>query len=773
MEFNECVDINYLKFLKSLKKKELFRHFNTKNKKEQQKIYDRIINYCDKMLKCNGKFKHIYKYTLNTNSGRLYSGTSIQGLPKPIRGLLFKNTTDYDMVNAHPTILLYLCKKHNLDKNIYSNLDYYVNNREIVLENGDRNEIKKTILKSIYDKNRNRSAEGFLKHIDNDLKKIQKKMVNIEDYKEIVDEVPSYKLYNFYGSALSRIICKYENEILHDMIHITNKNGLEITAPMFDGLLINGDNNVIDDMENYLNERWNGLNMKISIKEHDNSIVYNENQIVETNSYESILSLMKDKGLQTYEETKELFEETHCKIIDLSLFFKEIKNNEEVLYKSFTESSLKTSYKHLKYYTPIKDKNDIWNVSKQDFIFAWLCDENIRTYNDVNVIPPPLKCPDHILNMWCDFTFNSEKYENYTEMKTEVDFILNHIKILCNNEIEVYEYFCKWIGQMIQYPAVKTICPVLISKQGAGKGTFMRMMERMMGSKKVFETTTPSRDVWGQFNGLMVNTFLVNLNELSKKETIESESQIKGLITDAALTINNKGQNAMKITSHHRFIISTNKEEPINTSSDDRRNLIIRCSDQLINNKNYFEKINDYIDDDNVIKSLFEYFKSIPNLNKFNKLEKPTTTYQENLKELSKNPIELFIEDLIMENFDEYNLEYTTKELYQEFNKYISKGKYNYECNYQKFSCRLNRLNHKGIINKRTNRGTIKIFDINVLKKELNIGCDIDLDLIEEKNEIIIEEKTNEIIEEKKPMTIKCGNQSIFLDYNTQYGSGF
>ena len=216
-------------------------------------------------------------------------------------------------------------------------------------------------------------------------------MVNIEDYKEIVDEVPSYKLYNFYGSALSRIICKYENEILHDMIHITNKNGLEITAPMFDGLLINGDNNVIDDMENYLNERWNGLNMKISIKEHDNSIVYNENQIVENDSYESILSLMKDKGLQTYEETKELFEETHCKIIDLSLFFKEIKNNEEVLYKSFTESSLKTSYKHLKYYTPIKDKNDIWNVSKQDFIFAWLSDENIRTYNDVNVVPPPLK----------------------------------------------------------------------------------------------------------------------------------------------------------------------------------------------------------------------------------------------------------------------------------------------------------------------------------------------------------------------------------------------
>lgn len=773
MEFNECVDINYLKFLKSLKKKEIFRHLNTKNKKEQQKIYDRIINYCDKMIKCNGNFKHIYKYTLNTNSGRLYCGSSIQGLPKAIRGLLFKNTTDYDMVNAHPTILLYLCKKHNLDKNIYSNLDYYVNNREIVLENGDRNEIKKTILKSIYDKNRNRSAEGFLKHIDNDLKKIQKKIVNIEDYKEIVDEVPSYKLYNFYGSALSRIICKYENEILHDMIHITNKNGLEITAPMFDGLLINGDNNVIDEMENYLKERWNDLNMKISIKEHDNIIVYNENQIVETNSYESVLLEIKEKGLMSYDDQKELFEETHYKIIDLSLFFKEIKNKDEITYKSFTETSLKISYRHLKHYNPQLDQFGNWKIGKYEFINIWLCDENIKTYNDVDIIPPPLKCPDNILNMWSDFAFNDEKYNNYTEMKSEVDFLLNHIKILCNNEINVYDYFCKWIGQMIQYPAVKTICPVLISKEGSGKGTFLNMMERMMGHQKIFETTTPGRDVWGQFNGLMLNRFLVNLNELSKKETIESEAQIKGLITDRALTINNKGQNAMKISSYHRFIISTNKEEPINTSLIDRRNLIIRCSDELINNKKYFEKINIYINDDNVIKSLFEYFKSIPDLDKFANLQKPSTEYQDNLKELSKNPIELFIEDLIMENFDEYNIEYTTKQLFQEFNTYISKGKYNYDCNYQKFSCRLNRLNQKGIINKRTNRGTIKIFDIPLLKKELNIGCDIDTELIEDNNENFFEEKTNEIIEEKKPMTIKCGNQKIVLDYNKIYGSGY
>jgi hypothetical protein len=41
-------------------------------------------------------------------------------------------------------------------------------------------------------------------------------------------------------------------------------------------------------------------------------------------------------------------------------------------------------------------------------------------------------------------------------------------------------------------------------------------MQLMLGKNKVFETTDPSREVWGQFNGLMSDCFLVNLNELSK-----------------------------------------------------------------------------------------------------------------------------------------------------------------------------------------------------------------------------------------------------------------
>jgi hypothetical protein len=93
---------------------------------------------------------------------------------------------------------------------------------------------------------------------------------------------------------------------------------------------------------------------------------------------------------------------------------------------------------------------------------------------------------------------------------------------------------------MIQFPEVKSICPTLISKEGAGKGTLITLFRKMLGSFKIMETTDPSRDVWGNFNGQMADSFLIVINEIGKKDTMDSIGKIKGLITDTELVINSK-----------------------------------------------------------------------------------------------------------------------------------------------------------------------------------------------------------------------------------------
>lgn len=96
----------------------------------------------------------------------------------------------------------------------------------------------------------------------------------------------------------------------------------------------------------------------------------------------------------------------------------------------------------------------------------------------------------------------------------EIEILLKHLEILCNNEKEVYEYFINWIGQMVQYPERKSICITFISKEGAWKGTLMDLFRRMFGKKKILETADPLRDVFVDFNGAMKDAFLINFNEI-------------------------------------------------------------------------------------------------------------------------------------------------------------------------------------------------------------------------------------------------------------------
>ena len=49
----------------------------------------------------------------------------------------------------------------------------------------------------------------------------------------------------------------------------------------------------------------------------------------------------------------------------------------------------------------------------------------------------------------------------------------------------------------------------MISDEGAGKTSLIYLLAKFMGGKKVLDTNDPARDVWGNFNSLMMGAFLV------------------------------------------------------------------------------------------------------------------------------------------------------------------------------------------------------------------------------------------------------------------------
>jgi putative DNA primase/helicase len=340
-----------------------------------------------------------------------------------------------------------------------------------------------------------------------------------------------------------------------------------------------------------------------------------------------------------------------------------------------------------------------------------------------------------------------EFVDEYTPHLEGKEFILNHIKILCNHDEVVYNWFIRWVAQMIQYPEFKSVAPTLISDEGAGKGTLLKLIAKMLGGNRVLETTTPSRDVWGSNNNLLKNAFLVNLNEMSGKETVGADGQIKGLITDPKITINEKYVSSVVIDSFHRFLITTNNEECIRKKKGDRRNIIIRCSDELcvempknVSRRNdlveYHNKMHGLLEDQNVIKTMYEYFKNeIEDMSDFHKIPVPETEHDREQQEVNRSTIDIFMENFTREhiNFTNDNNEPIMRvmisDLFKQFKRYCEKNRMEYDCNVLKFGLRLKRLNVVGVGQMvKTNKGNARILNIEQMKEYYKLGCLIDID---------------------------------------------
>jgi Family of unknown function (DUF5906) len=671
--------------------------------------YTILKDFCKTNLKTKGITKRIYAYSQNTPAGlggRLFSSGSLQSIWGVYRGLLMRDIgTDIDMANAHPVILRYVCKKHNIK---CPNLEYYINNRdECLAEFNTRNAGKTAYLVSTNsDKNCYSKSPEQLKQYDKEMKAIQKKLVELPDYKKLQDTIPQDKRTdNYNGSVINRILCYYENIILQHAVHFINQKGIEIAILMFDGLMVYGNYyenlQLLQELEDYVESQMIGLNMKWAYKAHDNTLEIPKDFVV------------VDK--LGYVEVKDNFEKLVCKILDKSTFICEINNSKIV--KSKTQ--LITTYENLGYY------DDEGNHSY--FINNWLKDPQMLTYDSIGMYPNPKLCPKNIYNMW--EAFEIEKYKSpYDKNLPALNMFLKHIQILCNNEKPVYDYLTKWIAQMIQYPETKTIMPTIISAEGSGKGTLVNLIRKLLGDRKVFETSSPSRDIWGEFNTHMANSFFINLDELSKRECADSEGRIKALITNPALTINDKGVPSYQITSYHRFMSTTNNREPINTKNGDRRNLIILASDELKGNYDYFQKINEYMNDINALRTFYDYLKSIPDMDKFGSIPIPETSYQEEQKKANREPIDIWLEDIVTDMFNNNIKEkkFDNVQLITSFENWKHINSVSYEINAIKLSCRIMNMKLEGITN-HNSAGRFKRFDIDKLAKHYGLGCRIDI----------------------------------------------
>jgi hypothetical protein len=660
----------------------------------------KFVEYKLEQIRDEKPLEATYRYSKNRKDGRMFGINSIQGVNGFVRNFLLDDNEfkDVDIINAHPTILLNVCKEHDIACPYLSD---YVNNRSKILEDImeaediTKGEAKEKVLIMMNSHNKKIPTKyKWLKGFKNEMYEIRENLIKIDDFQHILKYIDEEDANNLEGKFLNHILCIEENKILQILINKCEKLNLKIFALMFDGLVLYNDDNFkeYEDLLEYFSELVAKNTIHKNIKFSFKTI---ESPIIMPDDYEAE---KKEKKTQ-YEKIREDFEKENCKV-DVNFYCNGNQYN-------------KTDFitKYMNFYA---DYFQVDKFSSISFIDKWLKDANARTYDKVGIYVDESKCPKNVLNLWekWDILKHEEIDDDNEDNIKGLEYFLNHINLLVNYNEELYIFVVIWLAQMFQYTEIKTMELIFVSVEGAGKGLFLHFLKTIMGNKKVFETTNPQRDIFGNFNPLMKDSVLVVFNEANKSNFYNANDMKKALITDKTLIINAKGKDSIEVNSNHRFITFTNNADP--SSKNKRRDLFIRCSDDKVGDKTYFEEGFKYAENKNVCLFIYKYLMGLTINKTITQFDIPKSEYDEAITAEQKNIVLLFLEDLCSEYIDidnTYIEEKDNNEIYKDFIRFKNSIHNNYDMSPIAFHMKISFYKFKSII--KGNKGNKRFYTIN------------------------------------------------------------
>ena len=152
------------------------------------------------------------------------------------------------------------------------------------------------------------------------------------------------------------------------------------------------------------------------------------------------------------------------------------------------------------------------------------------------------------------------------------------------------------------------------------------------------------------------------------------------------------------------------------SSKDDRRNVVIRVSDELKNNNMYFIEFYKYIEDKNTMRTLYDHLMAIPDMDKFNKIPLPKTAHQEELRKLDRSVPEQFLSELV-DCAIKPELVFTSNEIFQLFNDWKNTNEVEYNASKIKFGMKLSVLRIPGFTTEHKQGGNVRTLNTEIMKK--------------------------------------------------------
>jgi hypothetical protein len=330
-------------------------------------------------------------------------------------------------------------------------------------------------------------------------------------------------------------------------------------------------------------------------------------------------------------------------------------------WKSIDENDLESYDKSI--YTTIHE--DMFNNASA-FLDEWYSDPAKRKYDDIeySCVKDCNKKP----NMYYAFPqlrFTHLESDSTPEQKREnICFFKEYITGIVEDNESYVDWLEHWLADILQNPDTKGSTPIsliLYSKQGTGKSSLTILMKKLLGTRVVYETETPTANggIFHEFNSAIKYKLFVEIAEVNMRATSTIADQVKGFITANEHNIVHKGFDPIIVKATERILWTTNNIMSMFIEKGDRRMCAFHVSekrlDNMVKNTEYWNSVYAKFEDNNFIKDVADYLLSINTVNYNLRDNRPKTDYYSSLIQFSL-PIELdFLREKLFYNNDEYD----------------------------------------------------------------------------------------------------------------------
>lgn len=262
------------------------------------------------------------------------------------------------------------------------------------------------------------------------------------------------------------------------------------------------------------------------------------------------------------------------------------------------------------------------------FIKEFFISPKTICYDDVDFNPACTS--ENILNLWTGPTIEPKPCE-WRLINTYF------LEIICDGDEKFHQYLIRFIAHALQKPEEKPgVLIVLLSGQGAGKGTLGRILRKIWSATYLQVHNIDA--VTGNFNASLERAFIVFMDEALFAGDRRATDHLKSLVTEPVIYINEKHQPARQSRSFHRFFAATNSDHFKNTERDDRRDFVLRVSEARKSDHAYWKALDVEIENGGVEGMVNDLLAM--DISDFNVRDKPNTKELQRQKLHSLGPID-------------------------------------------------------------------------------------------------------------------------------------